>query len=402
MNGHECVAFCEIDKYARQSYKAIYDTEGEEELHDITKWTDEHVRQFVRDRGHIDCICGGFPCQSFSIAGKRGGFDDTRGTLFFEIMRIASIVRPRYLFLENVKGLLNHDGGATFETILNTLDEFGYDAEWQVLNSKNFGVPQNRERVFIIGHLRGAGGRTVFPVGGTDGETNIPIKQVAHRKGFATNSRTYSPDEITGTLDTAGGGGRELHVAIQPVLTPDRINKRQNGRRFKEDGEPMFTLTSQDRHGVAIREATKKGHAVAEPGDSVNYAVPTSKTRRGRVGKGIANTLDTGCQQGVVVRTTVDGFHLARTDEKKSSVQGTHVTYPEGNSHCLSTAHKPMTVDGFRIRKLTPLECWRLQGFTDEQFYKAKNDGVSNSQLYKQAGNSVTVNVIDAIARKLI
>ena len=133
MNGHECVAFCEIDKYARQSYKAIYDTEGEEELHDITKWTDEHVRQFIRDRGHIDCICGGFPCQSFSIAGKRGGFDDTRGTLFFEIMRIADIVRPRYLFLENVKGLLNHDGGSTFETILNTLDEFGYDAEWQVL-----------------------------------------------------------------------------------------------------------------------------------------------------------------------------------------------------------------------------------------------------------------------------
>lgn len=133
MNGHECVAFCEIDKYARQSYKAIYDTEGEEEWHDITKWTDEHVRQFIRDRGHIEVITGGFPCQSFSIAGKRGGFDDTRGTLFFEIMRIANIVRPQYLFLENVKGLLNHDGGATFETILNTLDEFGYDAEWQVL-----------------------------------------------------------------------------------------------------------------------------------------------------------------------------------------------------------------------------------------------------------------------------
>ena len=400
MNGHECVAFCEIDKYARQSYKAMYDTTNEEELHDITKWTDEHVRQFIRDRGHIDCICGGFPCQSFSIAGKRGGFADTRGTLFFEIMRIADIVRPRYLFLENVKGLLSHDGGATFETILNTLDEFGYDAEWQVLNSKNFGVPQNRERVFIIGHLRGASGRTVFPVGGTDGETNIPIKQVAHRKGFATNSRTYSPDGITGTLDTAGGGGRELHVAIQPVLTPDRINKRQNGRRFKEDGEPMFTLTAQDRHGIAIREATKKGYTVAEPGDSVNISFPDSETRRGRVGKQTANTLLTGEEQGIVVRTTVDGFHLARTDEKKSSIQGTHVTYPEGNSHCLSTAHKPMTVEGLRIRKLTPKETWRLQGFTDEQFYKAKNDGVSNSQLYKQAGNSVTVNVIDAIARK--
>ena len=393
MNGHECVAFCEIDKYARQSYKAIYDTEGEEELHDITKWTDEHVRQFIRDRGHIDCICGGFPCQSFSIAGKRGGFADTRGTLFFEIMRIADIVRPRYLFLENVKGLLSHDGGATFETILNTLDEFGYDAEWQVLNSKNFGVPQNRERVFIIGHLRGASGRTVFPVGGTDGETNIPIKQVAHRKGFATNSRTYSPDGITGTLDTAGGGGRELHVAIQPVLTPDRINKRQNGRRFKEDGEPMFTLTAQDRHGIAIREATKKGYTVAEPGDSVNISFPDSETRRGRVGKQTANTLLTGEEQAVVLGV---GHHPF---SKKREFNG----YGDLSPTLIATDYKaPKTalMSDFRIRKLTPLECFRLQGFTDEQFYKAKNDGVSNSQLYKQAGNSVTVNVIDAIVRK--
>lgn len=398
MNGHECVAFCEIDKYARQSYKAIYDTTNEEELHDITKWTDEHVRQFIRDRGHIDCICGGFPCQSFSIAGKRGGFDDTRGTLFFEIMRIANIVRPQYLFLENVKGLLNHDGGATFETILNTLDEFGYDAEWQVLNSKNFGVPQNRERVFIIGHLRGTSGRTVFPVGGAYQSIDIEYIGNTHPGGIGMSGEVYGLNGISPTLSASDY--KDPKKFVQPVLTPDRINKRQNGRRFKEDGEPMFTLTAQDRHGIAIREATKKGYAVAEPGDSVNISFPDSETRRGRVGKQIANTLLTGEEQGIVVRTTVDGFHLARTDEKKSSIQGTHVTYPEGNSHCLSTAHKPMTVEGLRIRKLTPLECWRLQGFTDEQFYKAKNDGVSNSQLYKHAGNSVTVNVIDAIVRK--
>ncbi|WP_148132022.1 DNA cytosine methyltransferase, partial [Streptococcus sp. HMSC056D07] len=149
--GHECIGFCEIDKFARKSYKAIHDTEGEIELHDITTVTDE----FIRGIGHVDIICGGFPCQAFSIAGKRKGFEDTRGTLFFEIARFASILRPRLLFLENVKGLLNHNGGDTFETILSALDELGYDAEWQVLNSKNFGVPQNRERVFIIGHLRG-------------------------------------------------------------------------------------------------------------------------------------------------------------------------------------------------------------------------------------------------------
>ncbi|EYT96286.1 DNA methylase [Enterococcus mundtii CRL35] len=127
--GHECVGFCEIDKFARASYKAIHDTEGEVEMHDITTVSDE----FVRGIGSVDIICGGFPCQAFSIAGKRKGFEDTRGTLFFEIARFASILRPRYLFLENVKGLLNHERGATFETILRALDELGYDVEWQVL-----------------------------------------------------------------------------------------------------------------------------------------------------------------------------------------------------------------------------------------------------------------------------
>ncbi len=123
--GHECVGFCEIDQFAKKSYKAIHNTEGEFEFHDITRVTDESVRGI----GRVDVICGGFPCQAFSIAGKRAGFEDTRGTLFFEIARFASILRPKYLFLENVTGLLNHDNGNTFETILRALDELGYDAE---------------------------------------------------------------------------------------------------------------------------------------------------------------------------------------------------------------------------------------------------------------------------------
>ncbi|MTV58858.1 DNA (cytosine-5-)-methyltransferase, partial [Streptococcus pneumoniae] len=132
---------------------AIHNTKGEIELHDITAVSDESIRGI----GSVDIICGGFPCQAFSIAGNRRGFEDTRGTLFFEIARFASILRPKYLFLENVKGLLNHENGVTFETIISTLDELGYNVEWQVLNSKNFGVPQNRERVFIIGHSRKRG-----------------------------------------------------------------------------------------------------------------------------------------------------------------------------------------------------------------------------------------------------
>lgn len=357
--GHECVGFCEIDKFARMSYKAIHDTKGEIELHDITAVSDDTVRGI----GRVDVICGGFPCQAFSIAGKRQGFEDTRGTLFFEIARFASILRPRLLFLENVKGLLNHDGGDTFETILSALDELGYDAEWQVLNSKNFGVPQNRERVFIIGHLRRERTRGVFPFGRESSKFDSEqpkigiIGNTKNPNGTAqgTSSVVYDSKGLIGTL-CARDYKEPKQIAI-PVLTPERPKKRQNGRRFKSDGEPMFTLTSKDKHGIMIREATAQGYAEAEIGDSVNLAHPNSKTRRGRVGKGQANTLLAGESQGVV------------------------------------------TPD-FRIRKLTPRECWRLQGFPDWAFDKAQEVN-SNSQLYKQAGNSVTVNVIEAIAREL-
>ena len=406
--GHECIGFCEIDKFARESYKAIHNTEGEIELHDITTVTDEEIRNI----GHVDVICGGFPCQSFSIAGSRRGFEDTRGTLFFEIARFADILKPKYLFLENVKGLLNHDRGNTFKTILGALDGLGYDVEWQVLNSKNFSVPQNRERVFIIGHLREGRTRRVFPIIRENAKSDnqqSKIEIVGNTKNpngtsQGTGSIVYDSNGLVGTL-CARDYKEPKQIAI-PVLTPDRANKRQNGRRFKTDGEPMFTLTAQDRHGVVVenkvkqvgnlidtesfggnphrgrvydisgispclncvgggglepkirvKEATKQGYAEAEVGDSVNLSHPNSKTRRGRVGKQIANTLLTGESQGVVE--------------------------PD-----------------FRIRKLTPRECWRLQGFPDWAFDKAQEVN-SNSQLYKQAGNSVTVNVIEAIAREL-
>ena len=317
--GHECIGFCEIDKFARASYKAIHNTEGEIELHDITTVTDDEIRAI----GHVDVICGGFPCQAFSIAGARQGFEDTRGTLFFEIARFASILKPKYLFLENVKGLLSHDKGNTFETILSALDELGYDVEWQVLNSKNFGVPQNRERVFIIGHFRGSSGRQVFPFGGKVENADSGLENKIKKYGtiqpnFNQSGVVYDTDGIAPTLRAYQG----------------------------ENLEPK----------IRVKEATKQGYAEAEIGDSVNLSHPNSKTRRGRVGKQIANTLLTGESQGVVE--------------------------PD-----------------FRIRKLTPKECWRLQGFPDWAFDKAQEVN-SNSQLYKQAGNSVTVNVIEAIARE--
>lgn len=359
--GHKCVGYCEIDKYARLSYNAIHDTEGEIDYKDITEVTNEEFRKL---RGKVDVICGGFPCQAFSIAGNQLGFEDARGTLFYEIARAAEQIKPRYIFLENVRNLLSHDKGKTFTRMLKILDELGYDAEWQVLNSKNFGVPQNRERVFIIAHLRGECTYRVFPIRGkdekfnTDGEIN-QVGNIGKSDNFGGNpqvTRVYDINGISPTLNTMQGGGREPKIVV-PVLTPDRVEKRQNGRRFKTNGEPMFTITTQDRHGVLVREATKQGYAVADVGDSINFSHPNSKTRRGRVGKNIANTLLTSDEQGVVL-------------------------------------------SDYKIRKLTPRECWRLQGFPDWAFDKAQAVN-SNSQLYKQAGNSVTVNVIEEIAKRL-
>ena len=360
--GHEPVGWVEIDKFARQSYQTMYDTTGEWTATDINKVTDEEWREF---NGTVELIAGGFPCQSFSIAGKREGFlNKTKGTLFFEVARAVKQIKPRFVFLENVKGLLNHDKGNTFRTILNTFDELGYDVQWRVLNSKDFGVPQNRERVYIIGHLRGDSGREVFSIFGENGETNhTNVKQIGNisdSKSFGGNPQTgrvYADDGLSPTLNTMQGGGREQKVAI-PVLTPDRVNKCQNGRRFKENGDPSFTLTAQDKHGVMVKEATKKGYDTATVGDSINISQPNSKTRRGRVGHGIANTLVTGSEQATL------------TSE-------------------------------YRIRKLTPRECWRLQAFPDELFDKAQQAGLSDSQLYKQAGNSVTVNVIEYIGKMI-
>lgn len=424
MNGHKCLAFAEIDKYARQSYKAIYDTTNEKEWHDVTTVTNDDFRQF---RGKCDIIVGGFPCQAFSVAGKRKGFEDTRGTLFFEIARAIKEIEPSYVLLENVKGLFSHDKGRTFGTIIQTLDELGYIVEWGLFNSKYWGVPQNRERVFILVTRKNVWKEPrLFNLLKKQTEVKTKLIDVLEdevdEKYYLSEEKTkkltldtdlggklnmynynerdkvHSVNKVSPTLNTMQGGDRQPKVAV-PVLTPDRVNKRQNGRRFKDDGEPMFTLTAQDRHGIAVKEATKKGYAIAEQGDSVNVTYPDSKTRRGRVGKQVAQTLQAGeVNQGVVINPLKDkteyGWHFEQAVYDSQGI--TKTVKANGGS-----GNIPKTIEGLRIRKLTPLETWRLQGFTDEQFYKAKDSGVSNSQLYKQAGNSVTVNVIDAIVKEV-
>lgn len=357
-------------------------------------------------------------CQDISVAGKQVGFQGNRSSLFFRVMYLIGQLKeedkPTYLFIENVKNLLSVNGGWDFARLLIEMEQGGYDAEWQVLNSKDFGVPQNRERCFIIGHLRGRSTSKIFPIEGTDGKNSVQI--IAHKDGYRRNTQVFAPDGITETLDTGQGGGRGHHVALPcfvdlsyqkaeltnkarclqarcnkgivnhkaevsgvaiPVLTPDRAEKHQNGRRFKEDGEPMFTLTGQDRHGIAIevKEATKQGYTECRVGiDSVNFSMPNSKTRRGRVGQEIANTLDTSCNQGIFVQVSEELTVYAVWYEKYQCY--------------------------IAIRKLTPKECFRLQGWPDDYFEKAQFVN-SDSQLYKQAGNGVTVTVIEAMARKM-
>ncbi|CVY42878.1 type II DNA modification methyltransferase [Streptococcus pneumoniae] len=339
--GHECIGFCEIDKFARASYKAIHDTKGEIELHDITTVSDDTIRGI----GSVDIICGGFPCQAFSIAGNRRGFEDTRGTLFFEIARFASILRPKYLFLENVKGLLNHENGVTFETIISTLDELGYNVEWQVLNSKNFGVPQNRERVFIIGHSRKRGTRRVFPLSGKNQSTsNQSVMKIGNinPSGNGMNGEVYQADGLAPTLTTNKGEGQKIAIKSNTikqfgVLQP---NFYQCGAVYETDGIAP-TIRAYQGGGLEPK-IIQRGHGYNQGGEH-----------------DIAPTL------------TSNSYH-----------ENNHLS------------------DGFRIRKLTPKECWRLQGFPDWAFDKAQEVN-SNSQLYKQAGNSVTVNVISAIAQGL-
>jgi len=322
-SGSTCIGYSEIDKYADAIYQYNF---GGKNYGDATKIDTKQLPDF-------DLLVGGFPCQAFSIAGKRQGFNDTRGTLFFEIARILRDKKPRHFILENVKGLLSHEGGETFQTIIGVLTDLGYFVEWQVLNSKNFGVPQNRERVFIVGHLGGFGGRQIFPIrkrnkgtNETDGggtQTDI-ARTVDTRTGSYpkwgqyikqlnnpthSNNRIYGEKGISHSLNTAQGGNRQPKI---PVLTPDRIKKRQNGRRFKTDGEPSFTLNTQDKHGV---------------------------------------------------------------------------------------------YDGMKIRRLTPIECERLQGFPDNWTKYGIFDGevkeISDTQRYKVCGNAVTTNVVSEVFKRL-
>ncbi len=376
IGGYECVGHSEIDKYANQAYNAIYEPkEKEVYFEDATKINPNDVPD-------IDLICGGFPCQAFSTAGKRGGFEDARGTLFFEIARIAAVKRPAYLLLENVPGLLSHDGGRTFATILGTLSELGYDVTWEVLNSKDYGVPQSRKRVYIIGYFRGKCAGEVFSFNEANGTTTVQI--LSGKEG----DRIYSANGLAITqTSTAGGFGGK--TGLYDMNLP-------------------------------IKVKTKQGYQLAYPGDSIDLSFLSNNWRRGRVGHRIAHTLTTACHQGLFFIDMNESPTLteearcitARQDSGISNRKGEHsgvfieceegkVKYGPEPVFSIRICDRHGIIRYGKVRRLMPIECWRLQGFTDEQFQKAVATGLKDGQLYKMAGNAVSVPVISAIGQMI-
>ena len=356
--GMKCIGFCEKDKFARKSYEAMYDTKGEWFHDDITTIDSTRIPK-------ADLWCAGSPCQNVSIAGKRAGLYGERSGLFFTFVELIKSQKeedkPEWVLLENVKGLLSSGGGRDYLDYLSILDESGYDLEWQVFNSKDYGVPQNRERIYTIGHLRRKGRLQVLPI---SRESSSHLKQLV---GGMQSYRVYDPSGIATTLVGEGGGlGAKTGLYLidqsltEPKLTEEArcITARYTAGATKRTAMNSGVLEVQPilTQGIKVRNGTKQGYQLAVVGDSVDLSYPSSLTRRARVGRGIAHNLSCSCQMGAVV----------------------------WNGRVV------------KIRRLTPKECFRLQGFSDDLFEKAKAVN-SDAQLYKQAGNGVTVPVVYAI-----
>ena len=285
--------------------------------------------------------------QAFSTAGRRKGFEDARGTLFFELARVVKEKRPLYLFLENVPGLLSHDRGRTFGVILSTLYDLGYHVEWTVLNSKHFGVPQSRRRLFLIGYLDPRCAGKILPVFGTDAKALV---QIVHGR---LGKRVYDSAGIACTQDTSRQSGLYF---VDLTKGDPKITANARCLHTRQDGS-LTNFKGQNSGVLYIKEATKKGYKEAHEGDSIDLGFAGSNTRRGRVFAGVAHTVDTANTHGIVLR-------------------------------------------GGRVRRLMPRECFRLQGFSEDQIDKILAIN-SDAQAYKQAGNSVTVTVIEAIGRRI-
>ena len=417
--GHECAGYIEWDKYARKSYQAIYDTKGEFTANDIRE-----VKGI--ELPNADLWTFGSPCQDISIAGKQKGLvKGERSSMFFEVIRLlkerigGEKKVPAYLIMENVKALLSSNCGRDFARVLIEMDKVGYDAEWCVFDSAEV-VPQHRERVYIVGHLRGAGTREVFPITRKSSETSktkivyepsinapkhqgevvlspkgcaptltatdykrpykVAVKQVGNiieSTSFGGNpqrGRIYSANGLSPTLNTAQGGGLEPKVLIE---RPQRASQTK----------VLLGKYKRNEYGKAIRKAYESGKIKVHRKDLKKFSLEKSD---------VSNTLTTVQNDNLIgmVKT-----HKIKIDSRRFKENGKPtflVNVDDRNGVMLKNG------DVVAIRKLTPRECWRLQGFSDEQFEKAKKAGISDTQLYKQAGNAVTVDVIEQIGKRLV
>jgi len=363
----------EIDKYAIKSFNAIHKTEFE--IQDITKYN-----KYFED---IDLISHGSPCQDFSIAGKQMGGDigsGTRSSLLYETIRIVGKIRPKYILWENVKNILSQKHKHNFDKYIETLEILGYNGYYQVLNAKDYGIPQNRERVYTVSIRKDIDNNNFkFP---EKEELHFRLKDVLETE--VDNKYYLQENQIknfiknnNGNCNPSGKGinGKVYRGNIAPTLTTNKgeglkidmlglldMKGNENVRRVYSQEGISPTLTNMQggnrQPKIMVKNATKQGYLEAVEGDSINLAYSNSTSRRGRVGKQVSQTLQCNGSMGIVTQE-------------------------------------------MRIRKLTPLECWRLMGFNDEDFKKVANIPTSNTQLYKQAGNSIVVNVLEKIFQKL-
>ena len=403
--------FSEVDKHAIAVYK--------HQFKDST-----YVGSVTDVRGgdlpRIDLITFGSPCQDFSLAGKRKGMGGERSSLIKEAIRLIHECRPRVFVWENVKGTFSSNSGADFWAIIQAFANIGgYRLEWQLLNTSWF-LPQNRERVYLVGYLAEARGDygEVFPIkekcreiDNRDGGRNQCAQTLTARYFASTAQGSYigERNEIqevkVGTWRTHkdGQGFREVKGGDCPTI-PARAREDGSGQpviKVKSATSTGYDLATEGDY-IKIKNATQKGYEEATVGDSINYSNPNSKTRNGRVGKGRANTLDTACNQAVI-QPKIIGY----SRDAKGKVTDRHLKDTAGTIHTASGqgGNTDQFVQDYRIRRLTPIECERLQGFPDNHTQYGIYDGevkeMSNTQRYKQCGNAVTVDVVQAIAERL-
>lgn len=389
---YEVVGIAEIDKFAIQSYMAIHgDTKN---YGDISKIDPTELPD-------MDLFTYSFPCQDLSISGKQRGMGEgTRSGLLYECEKVISTKKPKYLLLENVKNLVGKKFKPDFDKWLEWLESQGYSNYWQVLNAKDYGIPQNRERVFVVSIL----GDSVYKFPETF-PLEVKLKDILEDEvdekyflstklleGFTAHKKRhqekgtgfqYNPRDVNKHASCL-----RANASLAP--TDNTVVVETTNKNVLEKQREFIEIVGEHIH---VREATKLGYKVAEEGDSINLEHPNSKTRRGRVGKQVAQTLTTSPQQATIVamrgRYNSEGKVEQQLEPRKDDLTNTITTVTKDNL----VAEPPE----YRIRRLTPLECWRLMGIDDEDFYKAKDTGMSDSRLYKQAGNAIVVDVLVGI-----